>query len=105
MSVKTQNTGASGTYAHIAAGQATTVVKTGPGILFAIVFNTSATATNVTTVYDNTAGSGTVIGVPVSTSTVSPQTLTYGPHGLAFNTGLTIKTATANGADMTVIYA
>lgn len=105
MSVKLQDTGASGTYAHIAAGTATTAIKTGPGILFAIVFNSPATASNVTTVYDNTAASGTVIAIPTATSTVSPMTLSFGPHGLAFNTGLTIKTATANGADMTVIFA
>ena len=91
-------------FAHIAAGQATTTVKSGAGTLYAIVFNSVATTTNVTTVYDNTAGSGTVIAVPQATLATGLQPLTFGPAGLAFATGLTIVTATANGADMTVVY-
>ena len=93
-----------GTYAHIAAGQATTTVKSGAGTLYAIVLNGAATATNVTTVYDSTTGSGTVVAVPSATAVTAPVTLTFGTSGLAFTTGLTIVTATANGADMTVIY-
>lgn len=88
-------------FLHIAAGQATTTVKSGAGTLHAIVFNGKATATNVTTIYDNTAGSGTVIGIPDATSQVNPDSVIY---DLAFATGLTIVTATANGPDMTVVY-
>lgn len=90
-------------YAHIAAGQATTTVKSGAGNLYAIVFNSAATATNVTTVYDNTAGSGTVIAIPTATAVTNPITLSFG-RGMAFSTGLTIVTSTANGSDMTVVY-
>ena len=89
------------TYLHIAAGQATTTVKSGAGTLHAIVFNSAATATNVTTIYDNTAGSGTVIGIPAATAVTTPESVIY---DLAFATGLTFVTATANGSDMTVVY-
>ena len=88
-------------YAHIAAGQATTVVKASAGVLHSITFNGAATATNVTTVYDNATGAGTVIAIPAATTVTIPVTLTY---DVAFANGLTIITATANGADMTVAY-
>lgn len=91
-------------FLNIAAGQATTTVKSGAGTLYAIVLNSAATATNTTTVYDNTAASGTVIGRPAVTTATVPTTLTYGVTGLAFATGLTIITATANGGDMTIMY-
>lgn len=91
-------------FAHIAAGQATTVVKASAGTLYAIVFNSVATATNVTTVYDNATGSGTVIAIPQATLATGLPPLTFGAPGLAFANGLTIITATANGADMTVVY-
>ena len=89
-------------FLNIAAGQATTVVKSGAGVLKAIIFNGPATATSTTTIYDNTAASGTIIGIPLATAVVSPVTINY--NDLAFSTGLTIITATANGANMTVIY-
>lgn len=88
-------------YSHIAAGQATTTVKSGAGFLHAIVFGGAATATNTTTIYDNTAASGTVISIPAATAVASPITVVY---DVAFTTGLTIITATANGCDMTVAY-
>lgn len=91
-------------FLNIAAGQATTTVKSGAGTLYTIVLNSAATATNTTTIYDNTAASGTVIARPAATTATVPTTLNYGPAGLAFATGLTIITATANGSDMTVIY-
>ena len=88
-------------YLNIVAGQATTVVKATPGILHSIVFNGPATATNVTTVYDNASGVGTVIAIPAATAVVSPVTLIF---DIKFAIGLTIITATANGANMTVCY-
>lgn len=88
-------------YNHIAAGQATTVVKNAPGFLHSITFNGAATATNVTTVYDNASGSGAVIAIPAATTATVPTTLMY---DVLFATGLTIITTTANGADMTISY-
>ncbi len=89
------------TYNHVAAGQATTVIKASAGLLHSITFNGAATATNVTTVYDNASGSGTVIAIPAATTATVPTTLTY---DVTFALGLTIITTTANGADMTVAY-
>lgn len=86
-------------YTHIGAGQATTVVKASAGFLHSITFNSAATATNVTTVYDNASGSGTVIAIPAATTATVPTTLTY---DVLATLGITIITATANGADMTV---
>jgi hypothetical protein len=88
-------------YLNIVAGQATTTVKSGAGFLHSITLNSAATATNVTTVYDSTTGSGTVIAIPAATTATVPTTLTY---DVSFATGLTIVTATANGSNMTVSY-
>lgn len=88
-------------FLNIAAGQATTIVKSGAGTLHSIVLNSAATATNVTTVYDNTAGSGTVIAIPAVTTATVPVSLIF---DIAFATGLTIVTATANGGNMTICY-
>ena len=91
-------------FLNIAAGQATTVVKASAGVLYAIILNSAATATNVTTIYDHPSGAGTVIGRPAVTTATVPTTLYFGPAGLAFANGLTIITGTANGGDMTVVY-
>lgn len=88
-------------FLNIAAGQATTTVKSGAGTLRAIVFNSAATATNTTTVYDNTAASGTVIAIPDVTTIDAPTTVIF---DIAFATGLTVITATANGGNMTFVY-
>ena len=90
------------TYAHIAAGQATTVVKASAGVLHSITFNSAATASNVTTVYDNASTSGTVIAIPVATTaSIVGISSTF---DVAFTNGLTIITTTANGSDMTVAF-
>ena len=82
-----------------AAAPTTTVVKSGSGALHTITFN-KPVATGVVTIYDNTAGSGTVIGTITVPSSPMPVTLTY---DLIFSTGLTIVTATA-AQDITVTY-
>lgn len=88
-------------YVHIAAGQATTVIKASAGTLHSIVLNSAALATNVTTVYDNPSVAGTVIAIPNVVAATVPSTLIF---DIAFATGLTIITTTANGGDMTVCY-
>ena len=88
-------------FLNIAAGQATTVVKASAGTLHSISLNSAATATNVTTVYDNASGAGTVIAIPNVVAATVPTTLLF---DLAFANGLTIITATANGGNMTVTY-
>lgn len=76
--------------------QTTTVIKTGAGVLHTVCVNTQA-ATGTITIYDNTAGSGTKIGLATSVAGI-PGCLTY---DVAFVTGLTIVTATAS-PDVTV---
>jgi hypothetical protein len=96
------NTGVLGAYNSTnitAAAPTTTVVKSAEGILHSITFN-KPVATSVVTIYDNTAGSGTVIGTITIPASPLPVTLTYDIH---FKTGLTIVTATA-ASDITVSY-
>ena len=69
--------------------------------MLAIVFNSAAAATSTMVIYDNTAASGTKIGTVTATALLAPISV---PYGLAFSTGLTIITGTANGADMTIVY-
>lgn len=81
-------------YRNIATG-ATTVVKTGIGVLKSITVNT--TAAGAITVYDNTAGSGTKIAT--LKASIVEGTYTF---DVAFKTGLTIVTAAAS--DITVSF-
>lgn len=79
----------------------TTVVKSGAGFLHAITFN-KPVASEVWTIYDNTAGSGTKIG----TITLPGTLLSDGPKtailDVAFSTGLTIVSSSTT--DGTVSY-
>lgn len=81
--------------------QTTTTVKSGAGLLKRIVFN-KPLASGVVAVYDNTAGSGTLI----ATITL-PSTLLNGPFFLDYEdvvtTGITVVTSGAT-QDITVIY-
>ncbi len=86
------------TYKHIAAGQATTVVKSKPGVLYAIAYNTAATTNNTTSIYDDAATAGATLALA---GTPAAGTIYY---NCEFQNGLTIITAAANGSDMTVIY-
>jgi hypothetical protein len=84
-----------GTYANMAAG-ATTTVKSGAGVLFAVIVNNPGTTITLT-LYDNTAGSGDKIA---TIALSAGQNLQY---GLNFGTGLT---AVLSGtADVTIVYA
>ena len=71
------------------ASATTTTVKTGVGVLHSIVLG--ETAAGAITIYDNTAGSGTIIGV-LKASVVEGTYL----FDTAFTTGLTIVTAAAS---------
>lgn len=84
-------------YSHQATS-ATTVVKSGVGVLHSIVINTRGTSSTAT-IYDNTAGSGTVIAI--IDTTLSTTSFVY---DLNFATGLTVVTAGATPADITVTY-
>lgn len=87
------------TYAHISTST-TTTVKSGAGVLHAIVINTLGTVASNITVYDNTAGSGTVIAV-LNSLTNGEASYTY---DVAFTTGLTLVTTGTAAPDVTVSY-
>ena len=75
---------------------ATTVVKSGRGVLVAVILN--ETNAGAITIYDNTAGSGTKI----ATIAAGADPGTSFPYLAQFTTGLTIVTAGAD--DITVTF-
>ena len=85
------------TGAHIATNT-TTTVKSGAGVLHSITINTRGPASNVT-VYDNTAGSGTVLAV--IDTTLSTTAFLF---DISFSTGCTLVTAGTGPADLSVSY-
>lgn len=84
------------TYTNLAAN-ATTVIRTGKGVLHSITINKKGASANVCTVYDNTAGSGTKIAT--IDTTVDYGTLLY---DVQFDTGLAVVIGTGTAADITV---
>lgn len=86
------------TYAHISTAT-TTTVKSGAGHLHTVSINSKGTVASAITIYDNTAGSGTVIAVLDSLNLSG--TFIY---DLAFSTGLTFVTTGTVAPDITVTY-
>jgi hypothetical protein len=88
-------------YGHVTAD---TQVSAGRCVLHTIVVNGLTTAGDCT-VYDNTAGSGTVIAVlhldPTTSISVQPITLTY---DVQCKTGLYLDFDATLAADLTVSY-
>lgn len=81
-------------------GDATTLVRTGNGVLHTLCFN-NPTATEVITIYDGiAAASGTKIGTITIPSSPQPSCMLY---DTVYGVGLTIVTATAS-SDITVSY-
>jgi len=81
---------------------ATTVVKSGPGVLYAVTINSKGATSNTAKLYDNTAASGTTIGTLDTTSGVGG--MSYGIYGVNFLNGLTVVTAAGTAADITVVW-
>jgi len=80
-------------------GAATTVIKSGAGYLRRVVI--SGPANSTITLYDNTAGSGTIIAVINSSNGGDP---TYLEYGINFSIGLTVVT-TGAGSNYNVLYS
>jgi hypothetical protein len=82
----------------------TTVCKYGPGNLHEIIVGTMSDLGGTITIYDNTAGNGTILwnGILRTPENSNPAT-SLDFKGLPFNIGLTIVTAT-NATDFTVVY-
>ena len=77
-------------YTHITTAT-TTVVKPGFGVLERIVIN-QAKSSSVITIYDNTAASGSVIGIITNPPTLLQNHFKL-DYGVVFGTGLTIVTS------------
>lgn len=86
-----------GTYKNITT-TTTTLVKTGAGFLFAIVFNKPVATGTVE--YDDAITNTNAMGTVTTPATPQPYTLVI---NAAFLTGLSITTVTA-AQDITVIY-
>lgn len=79
----------------------TTVVKSGAGVLHSVVVNKSVIASTIK-IYDNTAGSGTLLGTITYGLALLTDPPLNGIYDIAFSTGLTIVTSAAH--DVTVAY-
>lgn len=77
----------------------TTTVKSGAGKLNLISINKKGTGTSTIAIYDNTAGSGTLIGTIDSTNLSNAF---Y--YECNFSTGLTLVTSGTAAPDVTVVY-
>lgn len=80
-------------------GQATTLVRTGNGVLHTVCFN-KPTATETVAMYDGVSAAGTLMGTITIPASPMPVCLTY---DVAYGAGLTFVTATAS-SDITVSY-
>lgn len=87
------------TYTHITT-TTTTTCKSGSGILHCLTINTTGSLGTIV-VYDNTAGSGTVIASYTMPATLLQTSFSTGTVDWAFSTGLTVVTGTTN-QDITV---
>lgn len=89
-----------GNYKHLSAN-GTTTICTGSGKLCGVTVNTKGASANTCTLYDNTAGSGTVIAVIDTTSPASANL----EYNTLFGVGLTAVLATGTSADLTITFA
>lgn len=85
-------------YFHINSN-GTNIIKRGPGILHRIVIGTRGLGANAATIYDNSAGSGTVISIVDSITTIGTLEM-----GCKFDTGLTVVTAGGTAGDIVIVY-
>ena len=93
----------SGTVSYHSGSTGTTVLKRSAGELKRVVVNTVGSGSNSITIYDNTAGSGTVLAVLSGSGTAQNTQAFTVEYNLPFDTGLTIVIS-ATAGDITVIY-
>ena len=77
----------------------TTTVKSGAGVLRGVTVNTKGTIASTIVIYDNIAGSGTIIGT-IDSLNLAGQFV----FDVAFATGLTLVTTGTVAPDITVSY-
>jgi hypothetical protein len=96
---------------RVVSGNATTTIKTGAGIIRAIVIGNGASG-GVLTAYDATTGSGTQLaavaaGTPsggLLSGSGNPASMYIGNMDVKFSNGLTVVTSGAASNSFTVIY-
>jgi|ERR1035437_5392478 hypothetical protein len=85
-------------------GNATITIKSGTGVLQSIMINNPGSSGTVI-LYDNTAGSGTIIAtLTISSGGVNPVPNAMSNLGLEFTTGLTVVTAGSTTNNFTIVY-
>lgn len=85
-------------YNYISAS-GTNTVKSAPGTLWQVVVGTPVASSTIT-IYDNTAGSGTVLALITNTTDVKPYRLEIEAR---FETGLTV--VTSGNDKVTLVYS
>ena len=88
--------GYSASYSNLI-NNATSIIKSGAGILHTVVVNTLGTTPTIQ-LFDNTAASGTKIGL------ITPTVTGTYDYDVSFNTGLTIVTTGTAGSDITICW-
>lgn len=89
-------------YAHFAGATASTVIKTGPGVLRAVTLNTvGATPGTITLADVATATTTPAIAIVADTASQTPVTLEF---DIGFNTGLAFTNTGGTTADVTICY-
>lgn len=78
---------------------ATTLVKTGEGILHTITINTKGASSNTLKIYDGLTASGTLLATVDTTITVTTLLFDF-----KFFTGLCIVIGTGTAADVTIMW-
>jgi hypothetical protein len=86
--------------ATVAAGAGTTTIKTGSGQLRRVLCTVAGTGTGTVNFYDNTAGSGTIIGQVAANAAAG----TFAIFDMPAGKGITVVNP-ANGPAMTVSFA
>lgn len=84
----------------IAAGASTTIIKATPGRVATVVLTSAGTSTDNATIYDNTAGSGLILGVVAGGTAVG----TILNLGVPAAIGITVVNV-ASGPAFTISYS
>ena len=79
---------------------ATTLVKTGAGMLHSVTINDAGASSNTCTLYDGLDASGTEIAT-IDTVELAGRSLLY---DVSFGTGLTVVIGTGTAANVTLAY-
>jgi len=87
------------TFQHINTASTTIVLSSTPGVLSRVLVTNSGQTGAITTIYDNTSGSGEIIA-KINTSMVDGEL----PFDITYDIGLTVVTDSRTPGDLTIIY-